>query len=529
MRQFLKWFRQASPAGRDRPRHPRATRLALEQLEDRRLLSGSVLATPGALVYHRGDGTAPLGSTGPVGYQPAQIRHAYGFDRIAFNGIPGDGTGQTIAIADAFDDPSIAYDLQQFDAAFGLPDPPSFSKVAQDGSSNLPAADGGWAVEIALDVEWAHAIAPQANILLVEASDNSFTNLLTAVDYAAAQPGVVAVSMSWGSGEFPSEPALDGHFTTPDGQAGVTFVAASGDTGTIEYPAASPNVLGVGGTTLTTDAAGNYVGETGWAGSGGGVSPYEPLPDYQSGFVGGSSRVSPDVAYDADPATGFAVYDSFNNGTAAPWEQIGGTSAGAPQWAALVALADQGRALNGLAPLDGPGQTLPLVYSLAGADCNDVSGLGYDTVTGLGSPVADQLVADLSQSFAGQPGGPHAHLPSDSPAGGHGHLGRVVPGDSSLVQYHRDNVALPWVQGLATPADAAGPGRLIRSDFGTEGWNTSEVVVPEGGSRMHAARDAALRWFRGSIGTTQATGPASPIPSDFVTACSPLPNREDLS
>jgi subtilase family serine protease len=435
------------------------------------------------VAYHRGDSPTPLSSTTPVGYQPAQIQHAYGFDQIAFNGSPGDGSGQTIAIVDAFDDPSIAFDLQQFDATFGLPDPPSFRKVAQDGSSNLPAPDRGWAVEIALDVEWAHAIAPQANLLLVEANDNFFSNLLTAVDYGAAQPGVVVVSMSFVSDEFPAETALDGHFITPAGQAGVTFVAASGDTGTISYPAASPNVLAVGGTTLTTDDAGNYVGESGWAGSGGGISAYEPLPDYQAGFVDGSSRANPDVAYDADPNTGFAVYDSFNNGTAAPWEQIGGTSAGAPQWAALLAIADQGRASSGLAPLDGPSQTLPLVYSLPGSDFNDISGQGYDTVTGLGSPVADQVVADLSQPMAARPVGPHAHIPSDLFTGGHGNLELVAPEGSNLVHSHRDDVSWQWARGL--PANAAGPGSLIRSDFGSEGFHHFEAPAPEGSNLAH--------------------------------------------
>jgi hypothetical protein len=191
------------------------------------------------------------------------------------------------------------------------------------------------------------------------------------------------------------------------------------------------------------------------------------------------------VAYDADPNTGFAVYDSFNNGTAAPWELIGGTSAGAPQWAALVAIADQGRALNGLAPLDGPSQTLPLVYSLPGSDFNDVSGQGYDTVTGLGSPVADQLVADLSQPLVNRPVGPHAHIPSDLFTGGHGNLELVAPGGSNLMHSHRDDVSWQWAQGLTTPANAAGPGTLIRSDFRSGGGHHFGVAAPEGSNLVH--------------------------------------------
>src|SRR6185295_11970404 len=123
----------------------------------------------------------PLATSGPTGYTPAQIRHAYGFDQITFNSgtIVGDGAGQTIAIVDAYDDPNIASDLHQFDLAFGLSDP-TFIKVNQNGGTTMPRADSGWSGEIALDVEWAHAIAPKAKILLVEASDASYTNLMAA-------------------------------------------------------------------------------------------------------------------------------------------------------------------------------------------------------------------------------------------------------------------------------------------------------------------------------------------------------------
>src|SRR5207244_7917247 len=123
------------------------------------------------------------------------------FDQTSFTGVAGDGSGTTIAIVDAYDDPKIANDLHQFDVAWGLPDP-VFSKVNQTGGTTYPAANGGWISEIALDVEWAHAIAPGAHILLVEANSSSYSDLLAAVGYAAKQPGVVAVSMSWGSTEF---------------------------------------------------------------------------------------------------------------------------------------------------------------------------------------------------------------------------------------------------------------------------------------------------------------------------------------
>src|SRR5262249_53403851 len=176
-----------------------------------------------------------------------------------------------------------------------------------------PAGRGSlnWETETALDVEWAHAMAPAANILLVEADSPYWDDLgQTAVDFARQQPGVSAISMSWGAGEFSSETTLDSYFTTPTGHGGVTFVASSGDDGMPGiYPASSPNVVGIGGTRLSADAAGNYLSESGWSGSGGGVSYYEPLPGYQSSAMPGLwRRGTPDVAFDADPASGVPVY-----------------------------------------------------------------------------------------------------------------------------------------------------------------------------------------------------------------------------
>jgi hypothetical protein len=418
-------------------RRQRQHRPWLENLEDRTLLSG--YAQPTYLLLNPTDGIRPLGTGGPTGYTPAQVRHAYGFDQINFpGGIVGDGAGTTIAIVDAFDNPKFvnstsanfnSSDLHQFDVQFGLPDP-FFLKVNQTGGAAYPPANSGWASEIALDVEWAHAIAPKANILLVEANDNSLANLMAAVRYAANQPGVVAVSLSWGASEFSSENLVDSSLQTPGGHGGVTFVASSGDSGAPPiYPSVSPNVLSVGGTTLNLDSMGTFLSEGGWGNtlgsSGGGISAYEVQPAYQKGVVTQSTtnRATPDVAYDADPFTGFPVYDSYNNGSTTPWSQFGGTSASAPQWAALIAIADQGRAIVGKAPLDGVSDTLPMLYKLPASDFRDVTtggslgtphynaGPGYDLVTGLGSPIANRVVAEL----AGTSGG--AFITSQSPTG----------------------------------------------------------------------------------------------------------------
>jgi len=356
--------------------------LALEQLEDRTLLSI---------------------------FTPAQIRHAYGFDQITFSAhgtsVAGDGRGQTIAIVDAYDDPTIQSDLSRFDQVFNLPNP---VLVRTSPQGTLPVADAGWAQEISLDVEWAHAIAPAAKILLVEATSASFNDLLAAVDYARNQPGVSAVSMSWGGAEFAQETSFDSHFTTPAKHTGVTFVASSGDSGAWygpEWPASSPNVLSVGGTSLyVLNGTGAYGSEQAWSGSGGGISSFENEPRYQLSVQQSLARTTPDVAYNADPNTGFYVYDTYQAGG---WYAIGGTSAGAPQWAALIAIADQGRAFAGRGALDGPSQTIYALYNMAhsnySTNFHDVvggsngyyAGSGYDLATGLGTPRASAVVQML--------------------------------------------------------------------------------------------------------------------------------------
>jgi subtilase family serine protease len=346
-------------------------------------------------IHVRGNATP-----GPTGLTPTQVRHFYGFDQVL-----NQGAGQTIAIIDAFDHPNIESDLAVFSAQFGLPTCTTsngcFTKVYASGSK--PRTDAGWALEIALDVEWAHAIAPQAKILLVEAATNSFSNLLQAVDVAVAR-GASVVSMSFGGSEFSSETSYDFHFNV----ANVTFSASSGDSGNgVEYPAASPYVVAVGGTTVQMDSAGNYVGETAWSGSGGGRSAFESQPGYQVDSIYNGKRGVPDVAYDGDPNTGFPVYDTVRYQGQKGWFQVGGTSAGAPQWAALFAIANSMRAAGGRGNLSSAQFALyNSTYSTnfhdivsgsngtCGSLCN--AGNGYDFVTGLGSPRADALIKALA-------------------------------------------------------------------------------------------------------------------------------------
>jgi subtilase family serine protease len=321
-----------------------------------------------------------FGTTGPTGLSPARIQSAYAFPTSL-----SAGAGKTIAIVDAYDHPNIEKNLGVFSRQYNLPTCTTangcFKKVNQTGGTRYPRTDSGWALEIALDVEWAHAIAPGARILLVEASSNSYTDLFAAVDYAKQHADYV--SMSWGSGEFSWEDSFDAHFV----QAGVSFFASSGDSGTpASYPSSSPRVISVGGTTLHFDAVtGAFTGETGWSGSGGGCSAYETGAVAQTGFGGyaqvgcGGMRATPDVALDADPASGVSVYDTVRYQGQSGWFTVGGTSASAPMWAARSAVA-------------GATVDASYVYGTAIAYRDITSGnngesclTGYDLVTGRGS------------------------------------------------------------------------------------------------------------------------------------------------
>jgi hypothetical protein len=364
-----------------------------------------------------------FGQPNPWGLAPQQVAAAYGFNAIAFGGIAGDGTGQTIAIVDTYDDPALvdstdpgfgSSDLAQFDRQYGLPDPPSFVKIDQDGgTADLPGVDpagagtpGNWEQEEALDVEWAHALAPGAAIVLVECRSPAGPDLYAGVKTAAALTGVSVISMSWGSAEYAGESSYDGDFTTPAGHQGIAFVAAAGDNGAPGlYPAYSPGVLAVGGTSLTLRGNSQYGSESGWANGGGGTSIAEGQPAYQVGVQATGKRTIPDVAFDADPQTGVSVYDSYDDTGAGPWMRTGGTSLAAPVWAALIAIADQGRSSVGGPTLDGATQVLPSLYALPAADFRDVTtggngvfqaGPGYDESTGLGTPVADRVAAALA-------------------------------------------------------------------------------------------------------------------------------------
>lgn len=323
-------------------------------------------------------------STSPTGLSPVQIRKAY-------NLPPTGGTG-TIAIIDAFDNPTVESDLNTFSQQYGLPQCTTSNGCFEKYKMAVKIrANSGWALESALDTQWAHAIAPGAKILLVEAKSASGTDLINAVNYARGRSDVVSISMSWGGGEFSSEGSYDNSFTST---YGASFFASSGDSGNgAEWPAVSPNVVGVGGTTVTIDANGNLLSETAWNGSGGGLSVYEPQPGYQSAFGvpnANGKRAVPDVSYNADPNSGFSVYDSTSYNGQKGWFQVGGTSAGAPQWAAIKSLG--GTVSNARLYQDATSSYSTYFRDIVsgtngtcGFYCTSIS--SYDYVTGLGSPI----------------------------------------------------------------------------------------------------------------------------------------------
>ena len=289
------------------------------------------------VVEHRGR-VGTEATTAPTGLAPATVQAAYGFTTSL-----SAGAGKTIAIVDANDDPTAESDLGAFSSQFGLPACTTangcFTKVDQSGGTSYPAVDSGWALEISLDIQWAHAIAPGAKILLVEANSASFSDLTTAEQYATAHAQYV--SNSWGGQESFLDVLFDSYFSAP----GVSVFASSGDSGLpASYPSSSPNVISVGGTTLHFDANNNFTGETGWSSGGGGCSAYESATTAQASFGQygqvncGGARATPDVALDADPASGVSVYDSTPYSGQTGWYKVGGTSVSSPMFAARSAV-----------------------------------------------------------------------------------------------------------------------------------------------------------------------------------------------
>lgn len=381
-----------------------------------------------------------------VTYSPAQIRAAYGLPTLpsSLAGLTAAqaaqlGAGQTIYIVDAYHDPNAFAELTAFNQRFGLPGCTNktlatgatlplaaptvnacdfyqvYSTTSAGMSATAPAYNSGWATEIALDVQWAHAIAPLARIVLIEAPDASVNSLAAAIQLANRM-GPGAVSMSFGGSEGSYVTALDSYFKA----AGMSYFAATGDNGAgVSWPSISPYVVAVGGTSLTYSGTGAR-SEIAWSGTGGGLSAYATTPSYQTSTVPGMGtprmRSVADVAFNADPGTGQYVA-VIQSGTACSscqvgWVSAGGTSLSTPQWAGLATIANAMRVQSGKAVLGDPHSLLyTQVASVAGTyaagfvditqgsngTCTTCTAkTGYDTPTGLGTPNSSALLNTLT-------------------------------------------------------------------------------------------------------------------------------------
>jgi kumamolisin len=331
------------------------------------------------------------------------VTPATGCNPNTFKTNPSGGS-KAIGIVDAFDYPTAMADLNKFSAQFGLPlvTAATFKVVFAGGadhcSGSSPGGDPGWETEQALDIEWAHAMAPKAKIFLVQAASASTTDLLVAEDCASKQVAAAGggeISNSWGGSEFSTETSLESHFQ----KAGVVYFASSGDSAGTIWPSISPNVVAVGGTTTARinggATFGNFLDETAWENGGGGSSLFEPRPSYQSVLPPASHRLVPDVSSDANPHTGVWVYDN-NPTTGCCWLVIGGTSVSSPTWAGIVNSAGHFAASSSTELT-----TIYGAYAVAStyaADYNDVTSgrcgfydgfiatTKWDPCTGVGSP-----------------------------------------------------------------------------------------------------------------------------------------------
>ncbi len=319
----------------------------------------------------------------PSGYGPADLQSAYALPSSSA------GSGQTVAIVDAYDDPNAESDLATYRSQYGLPPCTTangcFKKVNENGGSSLPSADAGWAEEESLDLDMVSAVCPNCHILLVEASQPTMDDLGTAVN-TAVNLGAKFVSNSYGGSEDSSDTSSDSaYFDHP----GVAITVSSGDSGYgAEYPAASRYVTAVGGTSLSRASNSRGWSETAWSGAGSGCSAYDAKPSWQTD-TGCSRRTIADVSAVADPNTGLAVYDTY--GGVGGWVVVGGTSASAPQIAAVYALA--GTPAAGTYPASYPyahPSALNDVTSGSNGSCSPSylcrAGAGYDGPTGLGTP-----------------------------------------------------------------------------------------------------------------------------------------------
>jgi hypothetical protein len=335
------------------------------------------------------------------GYDPANLRSAYDLPSES------DGSGQTVAIVDAYDDPNAESDLATYRSRYGISactaSSGCFRKVNQSGGTTYPSRNASWAVEISLDLDMVSAACPNCHILLVEASSNSDSNLFAAENEAVAL-GATEISNSWDGEEFSGETSDDSYFN----HSGVPITVAAGDEGyKVDYPAASRYVISVGGTSLSPASNSRGWAETAWSDTGSGCSAYETKPAWQTDS-GCANRTDNDVAAVADPNTPVSVADSYELPADFPvpeagWTLVGGTSVASPIVAGTMALSDgYTRSLGADAFYEDPDGLFDVISGSNGSCgsylCN--AGSGYDGPTGLGTPDGVPVASESSSTWA---------------------------------------------------------------------------------------------------------------------------------
>jgi hypothetical protein len=444
----------------------------------------------------------------PSGLSPNAIATAYGFSTTG-------GSGNTIAVVDAYGDAAITADLAIFSSQYGLrPCTASdhcLTTVNQTGGTNTapaPRRTTGWGLETSLDVEWAHALAPDADILLVEATSNSDTDLFAAVRYATAKARYV--TMAWGGTEFAGETAFNAAFAN----SSVSYFAAAGDNPSqLSYPATSPDVIAVGGTTLTvTRASDEWTSETAWATAGGGCSRYETAdpaqaayPSYdQQGANCSGKRAVPDISLDANPSTGVAVYDTDGY---SGWLVAGGTSASTDMVAAHAA--ETSEHVSATFVYGGAIKVYNVTTGSNGHPCEN----GLNLCTGLGS-----WNTAVGTTDAGSSGG------GNSPSGSLGFTSgvqKLTPGVWSG----------PMTVTLSKPAPGAGMTVSVSSSSSTGAFSTSTAgSSPTRSLALHVtsgATEVPTFYYEDARSGTptiavSATGWASATQTETVTTAAAL-------
>ncbi|WP_230420065.1 S53 family peptidase [Catenulispora pinistramenti] len=449
----------------------------------------------------------------PAGFGPSDIQSAYNLGS-------NPGSGQTVAIVDAYDDPNAESDLGTYRSQWGLSACTTangcFTKVDQSGGSNYPTGDSGWGVEITLDLDAVSAACPGCHILLVEANTNNDTDLGAAVD-EAVKLGAKFVSNSYSDAESNFSTGLDSHYNHP----GVMIAAATGDSGTqsgsnAQFPATFPSVVAVGGTSLSKDSSSRGWSESVWSSGGSGCSSLFAKPAYQQNIsTGCDNRASADVSADADPNTGLAVYDTYSQ---SGWLEYGGTSLATPLISAMWAQAGApASGDNGVSYVYANEAKFNDVTSGSNGSCGTVicnAGTGWDGPTGVGTPNG------VSGFAAGNTPPPPSNdfSVSLSPASGSVNPGssatatvgtKVTAGSAVTVQLSASGLPSGASASFSpTSVSAGGSSTLTISTSGSTPAGTYPVTVTgSAGSTTHTATYSLTVNGSGGGGTVTVTDP----------------------